>query len=317
MRMSRGGASASRRREYLTALRRETAKYGRSPDLVEFDCLLLCMSCGHLSEPAGGDPMRSEPQAGQRRCGMCGARGLVDLRHTPMVQSLCALEATDVNVSRLRWGAKLVVTLGFAGALALLLASIVGPGLLGGALGLFEASFLLVLVCMVGIVVLTRMTSALRGGWRRRRLPRRWRMPRSATSPGAAPHRRVRGEVESSAELLRAPLSGRPCVAYEVTVGDDADPGSSLASMRLLEQDNVGFAVGEVEVAAGEARLEMRRELFGSGTIGSLDEATRRYMRMRGLLDTEEVSIHETILAPGDECAVSRRSADAPVLVGG
>ncbi|HLT38214.1 MAG TPA: hypothetical protein VK034_18140 [Enhygromyxa sp.] len=323
LRMSRSSGAGSRRREYLTALRRETAKIGRgpessgrNPDLVEYDCLFLCMSCGHLSEPRVGDPMRSEAQVGPRPCGMCGASGLVDLRQTPMVHSLSALESTDINPSRARWVGKTFGVLGVVGAIAGMIA-LFGPALLD-ALDRLEAGFMLVSLGVVASVLFARAVSSLLGpSTRRRTLPRRWRMPRRARLPGATTHGRVRGQVETASELLRAPLSGRPCVAYEVAVRDDADASASSPSWRLLEQDSVGFRVNEVEVAPGEALLKLRREPFSNGVIGSENETTRRFMRTRGLLASEDVFVYETILAPGAPCTVSRRDVDAPVLVRG
>jgi hypothetical protein len=308
LRMSRSGAQ-SRRREYLTALRRETAKYERPLDLVEFDCFFLCMACGHLSEPRVGDPMRTDAQVGAQRCAMCSSPGLVDLRQNPMVHSLCELEANDINHSRLGTAARYLGVIGLVGGLV---------GLLYWATTTnYEAEFLFALIFLVGGLLVTKAAVSLRGRSTPRALPRRWRMPRTAKLPGAQAQRRVSGSVESDAELLRAPLSGRPCVAYEVAVRDDAKPTGSHASWRLIEQDNVDFSIGELEVAAGDGQLELRRELLAHGTIGSQGESTRRYLRMRGLLDSEDVYIYETVLEPGDVCAVSRRKADAPVLVRG
>lgn len=299
-----------RRREYLTALRRETAKFGRDADLVEFDCMLLCTICGHLSEPRVGDPMRTEASFGPSSCAMCSAPGLLDLRQTELVHSLSALESTDVNPSRAWAIGKIFGMVGVAGGLALL-----GSKMLL-TLGSLAGGFLVAGLAVIGTALIARAASSMLGpASRRRSLPRRWRWPRTSKRRGSKPHRRVGGRAETSAELLRAPLSGRSCVAYEVAVRDDDDATGELSSWRLIEQDNVGFRVGELEVAAGEALLRVRRELLGAGTIGSKDDATRRYLRMRGLLDSEDVHIYETIVAPDSACTISRSDADAPVLV--
>jgi hypothetical protein len=302
LRASRAGGGSGRR-EYLTALRRETAKYGRSPDLVEFDCFFLCMSCGHLSDPRVGDPMRREAHEGPRNCAMCGAVGLVDLRQTPMVHSLSALETSEEQPSLGARVGKVFRVLGLAGTAAGLLAFVDSLGV----------SIVVIGTALAGWAASSRFVFG--PSVPRRSLPRRWRMPQTSKRPGAQPHRRVRAQAQSSAELLRAPLSGRPCIAYEVAVRDDDDATGSPSSWRLVEQDNVGFRVGELEVAPGEALLQLRRELLSKGTIGSENDAIRRYLRMRGLLDSEAVYIYETILAPADACELSRRKADAPVLV--
>lgn len=305
--MSRGAKSS--RREYLTALRRETAKYGRNPDLVEFDCFFLCTSCGRLSEPSAGDPMRTEAPSGSRGCATCGAPGLADLRQTPLVHSLCDLEKSDVSPSGRWWVAMVAGLLSAIGAVVWL-----GAALRERTIDGFEACFLILLISVVISLLLARMVPLLRRS-ARRSLPRRWRMPRVGKRVGATPRRRVRGHAQTTVDLLRAPLSGRPCVAYEVAVRDDADPSGGWSSWRLIEQDNVGFCVGGLEIAPGEALLQVRRELIARGTIGSKDDATRRYLRMRGLLDSEDVYIYETIVAPGEACTASRRSGSAPVVV--
>jgi hypothetical protein len=301
-RAMRASSIKSGRREYFATLRREVAKHGREIDLAEFECLFLCMDCGHLSEPRSGDPMRFDAQVGPRNCARCGAVGLLDLRQTSIVHSLSELEATDVRSS---WAARAGKIFGVLGITAA-----------SGWLFVAELGFLGVPVAALGVMQLARFGSSLFGDFRSRRSrPRRWRMPQTSTRPGAAPHEGVRGRVDAAGELLRAPLSGRPCVAYEVAVRDDDDPTGPLSSWRLIDQDNAGFQLGEFEVSPGEALLQLERELNGHGIIGGKDPATRRYMRMRGLLDGEEVFIYETILAPGDSCELSRRKADAPVLV--
>lgn len=320
LRMSRAARVSSGRREYLTALRRESNKHGGAdeerPDLVAFDCMHYCMSCGHLSEPRVGDPMRREAQAGPRRCEMCGATGLVDLRETGMVEALSQLEVSDQNPSRGAKVAKLLGVFGLAAAFAGVIA-LLGQDLFSGSMAeTVSAGFLALPVAVVGCAVVARALGNVFGpSSGRRSLPRRWRMPQTAKRPAALAQARVHGEVEPMTELLRAPLSGRPCIAYEVAVRDDADPASSFSSWRLVEQDNVGFRVGDVDVAAGEALLQRRRELVASGVLGSLDAGQRRFMRERGLLDSEDVHVYETILEPGAAVAVRRRDANAPVLV--
>ncbi|HVH98861.1 MAG TPA: hypothetical protein VM869_09125 [Enhygromyxa sp.] len=311
-------AAGSRRREYLTALRRELAKHGRDPNLVEFDCFFLCVSCGCLSEPRSGDPMRREGHEVPRACAMCG-ENVTDLRHTEMVESLLSLEQTDVAPRRLRWLGKIFGMLGVVGVLGGLLATY-GPREVALTLGVGphdEWRWVVLPVMLVSTLVawISFARHVPGSSLPPRTLPRRWRMPRTSKRPGAQPHRRVRNQAETSAELLRAPLSGRPCIAYEVAVRDDDDPNGKLASWRLLEQDNVRFRVGELAVEPGEALLQLRREPFHRGTIGSMDPAARRTLRMRGLLDSEAVHVYETILVAGDACEVSRRKADAPVLV--
>jgi hypothetical protein len=315
-------AGGSRRSEYMTALRRELAKHGRDPDLVEFDCFFLCMSCGHLSEPRRGDPMRSEAREIPRECAMCGAQGLVDLRQTSMVESLLTLESSEAQPRRGSWILKIFGVLGLMGALFGVL-SLIELMPFAEQLGAYDRlgglRWQVMVIMLVGALIawIAFVRHVPGSSAPRRTLPRRWRMPQTSKQSGAQPHARVRNQPELATDLLHAPLSGRPCIAYEVAVRDDDDAKGPLSSWRLLEQDNVGFRVGELEVAPGEALLQRRRELVRTGSIAVMDEPTRRYMRMRGLLGNETVYIYETILAPGDVCEVSRGKANGPVLVRG
>jgi hypothetical protein len=310
LRSMRGTARRSAHREYRAALRKEVAKSGRHPDLVEFDCFFLCMTCGHLAEPLSGDPMRSQGPAAGGRCPMCGEPGLVDLRHTPTVCSLSALEASEPQPSRWRRAGKVLGVLSVF-ALVSSLGAFVVHGQLGDELGLFAAGFILAALMMMSLPLLPSLASVLTGVRRNRRvLPRRWRLSRSALDLRGRSRLRakVRGRARegSGSELLRAPLSGRPCLAYEVAVRDDASAARSYGSWRLVEQDNVGFRVDDLEVGRGQALLRLPRELASRGMLMSQGEATQRFMRMRGLLETEDVHVYETILAPGAECRVGR-----------
>lgn len=316
LRTMRGG---SRRDNGRSVLRRELAKRGRDPDYVDFDCYALCMACGHLVEPpSAGSPMRREPTPGpdMRECPACGTRGLADLRHTPTAYSLSALERDEPNFPVLR-------ALGFVASLAALV-------LLGGPVFLdildrpgavdqwFRGALLLGMLVLLVIGFLpsrrVKLDDAGAGAGR----PRRWRLAGAGQALGSLPWgaRPVRGRVRSEGgELLRAPLSGRPCVAYEVAVRSDDDPSASMSSWTLLEQDNVDFHVGEVEVERGGALLSLTRRLAWRGVLGKQEAHVKRFMRMRGLLDVEEVYVYETIVAAGDSCSVVAGEDDAPARV--
>ena len=316
LRSMRGG---SRRTDARTALRRELGKHGRDPDYVDFDCYALCMECGHLVEPPKqGSPMRRDTTPGpdMRECPACGTRGLADLRHTPTAYSLSALESDEPKFPAMR-------VLGFVTSLAALV-------LLGGPVFLdilddpgavdqwFRGSLLLgmLVLLVIGFLPSPRIELDDEGAGEGR--PRRWRLPRAGQVLGSLPWRTrpVSGRVRSeTGDLLRAPLSGRPCVAYEVAVRSDDDPSASMSSWTLLEQDNVEFHVGEVEVERGDALLTLPRSLAWRGVLAKQGERVKRFMRMRGLLDVEEVYVYETIVAPGDSCSVVAGDDSGPARI--
>ena len=88
-----------------------------------------------------------------------------------------------------------------------------------------------------------------------------------------------------------------------------------MSSWTLLEQDNVEFHVGEVEVERGDALLSLPRSLAWRGVVAKQGEQVKRFMRMRGVLDVEEVYVYETIVAPGDGCSVVAGDDNGPARV--
>ncbi|NVB38284.1 hypothetical protein G6O69_10615 [Pseudenhygromyxa sp. WMMC2535] len=301
-----------------SALRRELARQGgevqsRAIEFAPFECFSLCMACGRLVEPTSADPMRSAPaddrsRSVKRRCPACQEIGLVDLRHTPSVYSLSEVEEDESKLSRSRRRA-LAVALVPAVALMGWLAYSGFHHLMREA---HDATSVIVQVACSFIVsaVLGWALSQVKDPLRRT-TPRRWRLPEHGLRP-SRPRRVTTGVVESAGELLRAPLSGRPCLAYEVAAREDDDAGESAGSWRLLEQDNAALRVGGVDVPRGHALLRLPRQLSSAGLIMERDEPAQQYLRMRGLLETEYVHIYETILAPGETCSIGRRDATEP-----
>ena len=308
--------SRSAHREIRAARRREDAKANHGHyDAVEFDCAYLCTSCGRLVEPTRGDPMRSLDRGSDRPCPSCGAEGLADLRHTPTTEALCELEVSELGPSGWQRLGQVLGSVGLVGVMGVVTWLIFsnshdfldGLADFGFALG------------PIGLIATVALGSMMRGATRvRRTRPRRWQLPDGTWARRSRVRRtqRVRGRVEAgSDELLRAPLSGRPCVAYELAVRDDADAHARLGTWRLVEQASVGWRVGEVVVGRGRALLERAREHRWSGLIMSQDPATRRTLRVRGLSEGETVHVYETIVEPGERCSLVVES-DGLVRVG-
>ena len=281
-------------------LRRELAKLGRDPDLAPFECFLLCMACGHMTSPERSDPMRGGAKpAHETRCSACGTTGLADLRHTPTVHSLTELEDDEAEPTI---GQRVGRGVG-VGSVLLVLAT-VGAAIFSdgfGAIELMQAAAILIPLALIGMAMIPRVRGSSEG----RKLPRRWRLPKFGLDRLGRRRKAARGVATTdTGDLLRAPLSGRPCLAYEIAVRGDDSPDRSFSSWRLVEQDNAEFRVGEVEVPRGGAVLRIPRELASAGVVSGEAEPTQHYMRMRGFLGSDEVYIYETILAPGDDCRV-------------
>ena len=90
----------------------------------------------------------------------------------------------------------------------------------------------------------------------RLRLPRaaRWSLPELEGHPQA----RHRGRVQPVAAPIVAPLTGRPCLAYEIRVCEADQPRDP--DWLLHEQHAVDLRVGEHEVRGDELRVWLPRE---------------------------------------------------------
>ena len=299
---------ASAQREIRAAIRREAAKHGRNiGEFVGFECYELCMDCGYMVEPTQADPMRSDPFVDRsKRCPACGVQGLADLRHTATADSLCELEGVDKSRStNQRFGRALGLVAGVTTLVGITVLMAVGDG------SPTEAALAMAPMTLISLPMLVSLGTG--GGSQQRSMPRRWRLPMLGKGLHARPRKRTRGRAEARVDgeewgdLLRAPLSGRPCLAYEVGVRDGADRRrASLDSWRLLEQDNVAFEVGGVSIARGQALLRLPRQLANKGMMMTSDTKTRQFMRMRGLPEAEVLHVYETVLLPGQSVAVGQ-----------
>jgi hypothetical protein len=111
---------------------------------------------------------------------------------------------------------------------------------------------------LIAVAVITLVTVAGNSLWpsRRRRINRAL-----ASRPRALVHDahgavRLTGRIRRIGELLRAPLSGRPCVAYEVLIdepGRPNGPGAAPWRRRVELRDMSPFLLAD---ESGEARID-------------------------------------------------------------
>jgi hypothetical protein len=273
-----------------------------APVWETFDCYHLCRTCGYLSATA--DDV----------CPGCGQRTWLDLRSLPAADALRQLEHED----RLRVPPDLVRR------------SQVAAGVVGAGLGIAAAlathgqgtspiwSAVLGLVILGGVLPLVgwplaRLWTALR--FRRRpRFPSRWRLPLPQGTGAAATI--ANGQAVPRAELLTAPVSGRPCIGYELTVLFDT-PGDLRPAMWLLEEERtIPFAIGGVEVPADRATLDLPRQAVNRSD-GTLDaELVTRLLRQRGLFTAEgDYLLHESIIEPGARYTLARPASPAGAVL--
>ncbi len=251
--------------------------------LWPFPCAQLCDGCGllHWSEEAtAGDPHRRLIEAGSLRCSHCGGKRFIDLQVPTLSEALVASETYDRRASR-RLALRIAGSVGVVGLAAV--ASFVAANALpafGAVVGLF------------GLASISLLVDWVRVDMPKRALPRRWSM---ALPPHGQTVQVASGTVAADTTLV-APLSGRPCVAYEVAVRHDAKDDAKLSTWSLVEQRNVALEVGGTEVDANAVHLDLRRERL----VNADPARVQQYMHERGL-DPHAVDlvIYETIVEPG------------------
>ncbi len=273
--------------------------------------LLLCVHCRRLVErPAAAGYRLAPDDPGQ--CPSCGEPGLVDPRQSNTATALQAMDDEE-QVARRSQGSRLAVrgatvvgmTLGAAIAMTLLVALYFGVGRghqVFSVLALMAGVLTLVPVGLVGLRATSRLWSSTRP------LPRPARWALTAASPRL--HGIARGPAECDVPLT-APLTGRPCVAYEVGVREDTDVDGALGTWLLLEQRCADLSVGGHAVVGSKAALVIRREPYASE---GRDDKLRHLLTVRGLA-TGQTSpfVYESVVHPG--ATVDLLHDDAGVVV--
>jgi hypothetical protein len=269
-------------------------------DRMAIDCAMMCTGCGWLrwpEDPTAGDPQRRTPASSDTpMCPHCGSRAWLDLQHVPTWDALQQVERYEADARRGR-------PIGIAGGVAAValvgvaaLAAVIASPVLAGVLG----------VCAIGgFSFAARAIAAVPAP--RRLVPRRWSMvvpPRGVTNVVA------RDRVVTDARL-RAPLSGRECVAYEVAVRNDDDISADWPTWSLVEQRNAAFAIAGERVGADDVLLELDRER--STAEG---EAVQNYLSARGIdPHAPDLVLYETIVEPGATMELRRAAKGNFILV--
>ncbi len=266
---------------------------------------MICTCCGYLEltgplAPAAGDPMRRapvEPSRARGRCPGCGERAWAD----PLLEATAlALRGAE---DRLEPGAHVVLDperdavrrAGVVGYALLVLAPLAWLAWL--AQGLANGTVVLMLVAATALAIGTRTVLVLLRH-RPRRAPRiapmRWHL---ALPTNTAMRDDAVGPVRARERLLDAPLTGRPCVAYELGVRGDGELDAAAHTWLLLEQRSIPFAVGTRTFPANAVRLELPRTRVGLAHLDREQVAT--LFRARALAGTpERWFVTESILVP-------------------
>jgi hypothetical protein len=241
------------------------------------------------------DPMRSADA--HDPCASCGARDWADLGEPSTVLALrhvdeleAVMRASKIErVLRRAWassralGAAILVGLVFAFASTEALASSVF--LLPGLVGLVVLGVALVFGAVQDIRSMRAPATAAR--WS---LP----LPRHALAHAHPVH----GIVRAHGPLLRAPLSGTPCVAYELAIRIDTDRLAPDPTWLLLEHHNAQLVIDGTRVEPDSVRLDLPRSRI---PVDAEDDPTvGAALSRRGFFahDTRVV-VYEAVLLPG------------------
>lgn len=295
----RAGPSAKVKSRRVRA-RRERTRDPDEEEVVRATGALLCSECGRLAWPDAGSasPHRTSEQAPQRaECPHCQSRAWIDLRRESTAiairegeQGFAAADSASVDI--LRKAGLGVVVGSFVGILAT--SSLVAGlciALLAGAAGGLAG------------VRLRRMSVAPK-----RTLPDRW----SLALPPATEATTTTEGIPQDVELLRSPLTGRTCVAFEVGLREDLNSGGELSSWALLEQCVAPMRVAEAVVNPSTTFVELRRESLGELDPESLDAAAVEWLLERGFTPVgSTLTVYESVLMPEQRLSLVQSSGGA------
>ncbi len=254
------------------------------------------MTCGYLvpqgqstTRPVGAYRIEvaANDEVAPERCPGCSEQTWGDLRQQAVVEGLHGLdEARDefVAADRKMWWSATVDALALLTVVPALWFADFGPATVAG----------------LGVGLSTHLVLGLAAHRRRRASrvqcehPARWRY---------APHPRGRARnvrdgvarLRPGGTLLRAPLTGRPCLAYEVALANHTDIDRQASDWQLIEQHIAPMAVGDEVLVTENVRLKLPRTRVKADAkrLASL-------RRRRGLPGSAEPTlVVESIVAPG------------------
>ena len=321
-REARHARNQGMRRVHADALRSAEMKVV-DQEWEAFSCYYLCMNCKYLGEDS------------EAPCPACGAKSWMDLRHVGIAEEVRAMESRErqlIPAPVKRRGTYAGVAFGLlaAGASSALAWS---QGLSWEAVGVW-GGVVLILATLAGWFGFTRLFNHLHF-IKRRRFPIRWRLPLPMPPQDATPAQTLSGKVQPRGELLKAPISGRPCVGYEVSVLFDV-AGDKRPPMWVLEEErSTAFEIDGVTIEANGATVELPSTLVGGdedlgeeggesaadgedlsqgeGPSGEdLDKKIGLFLRKRGLFLSEGFfTLFEALIEP-DETYEVRVHQDPP-----
>jgi len=264
----------------------------------------VCGECGQLAWPdeaAATLPHRrgaDDRAHGRPDCTHCGQDSWIDLGRESTALALRQGETLEARAA----------TTGHTRVLG----QVSLGAVVGGFIGVIAAGLTwpaaIVTVCAGAAAGLSAAAQARRLLPGPRTLPDRW----SLALPPSGAARDVTGPAEATEELVRAPLSGRMCVAYEVGLRRDASPDDSLNEWALLEQRVAPMRIGDTEVDPARTFVDLPRQLHGRLGEVDVDDAAVTYLRDRGF-SMQGCSLYafENVLEPQEPVVLSTMESGA------
>lgn len=258
---------------------------------ADHPCGSLCSHCGYLRNPVIDAGYRVAADDGPRGCcPSCGNDAWLDLRRDDVMLALSENESFALDRSVRGWAMQSASVL-VLGSIGLFLGVMLAQLFLGTG-ALMPAGLTTIATVLAAIAIIRRMYE-LGGPPRPRALPMRWRWALPSPEP-----LRFEGEVVNLAgDPLIAPLSGRPCLAYDVAVRSDSDGRAPLGTWHLVEQATAELRFVSRTVPAGKAWLEVpHRQPF---VAESAEDRRRveRFLRERGFTPHDH-QVFETVVDP-------------------
>lgn len=233
----------------------------------------ICVQCGRLHD------LKKPQRFGYRqdhtdapvleRCEHCSSTSLADpsiettrrvLQEHDDEQDEQRRDLSGLLIRRFRDVALLIAGTMLVGRLAYLCLSQASGKTWNTAFEPSAAGASVVILLVLGVGLLAALLVSLRNTWattRRLTLPARWKLVRSRGWRGT----RDSGPI-TCATPLYAPLSGRPCAAFEVGVRAEPHAAGPLRTWLLLEQHIAPSLVGARRIDPQRTALQLPREPF-------------------------------------------------------
>lgn len=276
---------------------------------------MICTHCGYLAddEPSrsavalAGDPHRRiDPVSvqaslrGASRCPACDARAWADPTLEATALAMRGVEDRPVTSDGATGIDRGSVVLGAASVLSLVAYGVwLGLGALPilGKLG--------VLLAGAGLAAGTLAIAKRLLHARPRRVTRppasRWHL---ALPTATAMRGQAAGPVSARDGLLHAPLTLRPCVAYELGVRADEAITDEAGTWLLLEQRSVALRVGDRTFPADCVRLQWPRERMALTSVPA--QRLQQVLSSRAFTGRERgLVVVESVVAPGREVEIA------------